>query len=409
MPTPDDRIAHALTAIEFVAGEDERRLVESKLTQQNRQTFGGDLHIGGFRGGIGLFKSNAETLRRNLVRAILLAELAQGTLQSPQVGTERTDLLALNAGQLEDKLRKLFPYKAFAGRFAKRSEWDPRFFTNPWNHNDTQYMYVSHSIMRDASQVGEIMKQGATQSDLETFNELRAKYIGYARVDGRNPLKKVVWVDFCKQYLDNPNILKQNIISCSVIDENKHSTYYPFGFILRVPPECVYVTSPTDVAVANRTDDILAELQRVNVRQQSKIRAPRKILANTRGTSGDTGYNEIVVVGTSPEGRQVDVIGLFVKTDGQGNLFIRNRGGRADATGVYANAELQSLISKCAKQFRLPIVPISDTSSAQSNTAWPFGSLHGTNDLQLPQRARSSSFGAQTPSLPAQRRGSLSL
>ncbi len=392
MPTPDDRIAHALTAIEFVAGEDERRFVESKLTLQSRQTFGGDLHIGGFRGGIGLFKSNAETLRRNLVRAILLTELAQGKLQSQQVGTERTDLLALSTGQLENRLKKLFPYKPFPGRFAKRSEWEPRFFTNPWNHNDAQYMYIVHSIMRDASQVGAVWNQGATQSDLEAFNELRAKYIGYARLKKDN-LRQTLWVNFCRQYLDNPNILRQNIISSSVIDQNKHATYYPFGFILRVPPECVYITSSSDVAVANRTDDILAELHSKSLsKTQGKIRSPRKILAGTTGINGDTGYNEIVVIGTSPEGKQVDVIALFVKTDGHGNLFIRNRGGRADSTGVYVNAELQELISKCAKQFKLPIVPISDTSSAQSNTPWPFGSLRGKTNLQLPQRARSRSF-----------------
>lgn len=408
MPTPDDRIAHALTAIEFVVGEDERKVVESKLTVQNRQTFGSDLHIGGFRGVIGLFKSGSETLRRNLVRAILLTELAQGKLQSQQVGAERTDLLPLSAGQLEEKLRKLFPYKPFPGRFAKRSEWEPRHFTNPWNHNDASYMYIVHSIMRDASQVSAITTQGPAQSDLESFNELRAKYIGYARVATEHQ-RQILRVDFCRQYLDNPSILRQNIISCSVINENKHSTYYPFGFILRVPPECVYVTSSTDVAVANRTDDILAELQRVHVRQQSKIRSPRKIIDNTRRLNGDTGYNEIVIVGTSPEGKQIDAIGLFVKTDGQDHLFIRNRGGRADATGAYVNAQLQPLISKCARDFRLPIVPISDTSSAQSNAAWPFGSLRGTNNAQLPQRSRSSSIGTKTPAPSSQRRGSLSV
>lgn len=98
MSTGAQRIAHALGVIELVAGEDERASVENKLAPQNMQQFGTDLGIGGFRGGIGLFKSNAETFRRNLVRAILLTQLSQGKLQSPQANTQRDSLLAMDTG-----------------------------------------------------------------------------------------------------------------------------------------------------------------------------------------------------------------------------------------------------------------------------------------------------------------------
>lgn len=392
MSTGAQRIAHALGVIELVAGEDERASVENKLTPQNMQQFGTDLGIGGFRGGIGLFKSNAETFRRNLVRAIVLTQLSQGKLQSPQANTQRDSLLAMDTGQLERQLRNLFPYKPFRGRFAKRSEWEPRNFTDPWSHSNSNYMYVVHSIMGEASKVTEVMSHGASASELEAFNELRGKYMGYATIDAKNPMKKRLMVRFYEQYLGNPNILRHNIISSSVINQTKHATYYPFGFIMRVPAECIYITSSSDVGVANRTADILGELESKQQMQQSKIRSPQKILANTTGHNSDTGYNEVVVVGTSPEGKQVDVIGIFVKTDANGNVFMRNGAVSKDTTGPYVNDEIQKLISKCARDFQLPIVPLVDTSSGASNTPWPFGSLRGKTNAQLPGRARTKSI-----------------
>ena len=391
MPTADQRINHALNAIEIVAGEDEREYVENRLTQQNRQQFGDDLHIGGFRGGIGLVKSDAETRRRNLVRAILLTQLAYGKLPSQQIDARRTALLKLDTARLEHELVSLFPYKPYRGRFAKRSDWIPANFTDPWAHSNSSYMYLVHGIMGAASKVIEVMKTGAVQSDLDNFDNLRMKYLSYSSIDAKNPLKNRLMVKFYEEYLDNPNIIRQNIISSSVISEAKHATYYPFGFIMRVPPECIYITSPRDVGVANRTTDILQEFS-VNRAAHSVILAPQQILAQTTGAGGDTGYNEIVIVGTAPEGKQVDVIGIYVKTDAAGKIYMRNREGSKDIGEPYVNQEIRKLIAATAKKFALPIVPIVDTTSGPSTTAWPFGSLRGGTDVQLPGRSRAHSL-----------------
>ena len=372
MSSAADRIAHALAVIELIAGEDERGFVEGKLSPQNRQQFGDDLQIGGNRGGIGLFKSKQESHRRDVVRAILLAQMAYGKLQPMNVNAQRTSLLTRNVAYLEGELRRQFPYKPYRGRFAKRIDWDPVHFTNPTKHDENHYMYVVHTIMGEASSVAEIMATGTTEGEIAAYDKLRQRYSGYATEDAKNPLKKKLMVRFYEEYLDNPNIVRQNIISSSVISDAKHATYYPFGFIMRVPPECIYITSPTDVGVANRTSNILSELQDKQKKAPSTIYSPQDILARTTAVNNDTGYNEIVVVGTAPEGKQVDVIGLFVKTDGKGNIYMRNGQVSKDVDKPYVNEDIQEMILACAKKNKIPIVPIPDTSSRPSKVAWPF-------------------------------------
>lgn len=371
------RTDHALDIIEQVAGMDERDMVESRLaTPFAKQALGDSLHIGGYRGGIGLFKTNAETYRRNLARAIVLTQLAFNRMLPAQSAQQLTALLQKPAGELEKQLCSLFPYKPFRGQFAKRSEWKPELFTTPSLHSEKSYMYLIHTIMGAPSKVADVM--AGNVGEQAKFDELRKRYVGYASVDKTNPLKAKLMVRFHEEYLDNPNIIRQNIISSSVISQEKHATYYPFGFIMRVPPECIYITSPTDVGVANRTTNIVYEL---NQKKVGAIMEPRQVLANTNGLGGDTGYNEIVVVGTAPEGKQVDVIGLFVKTDGQGNIYMRPQ---KDTVEPYVNADIQARIAACARRFKLPVVPIVDTTSAPSVTAWPFGELDRVTEFVQP-------------------------
>lgn len=372
MSSNANRIAHALAIIEFIAGEDERGFVQSKITPHNRQQFGEDLHIGGNRGGIGLFKSTQETHRRNVVRAILLAQIAYGKLPPMNVDVQRTALLTRNTAFLEKELRKQFPYKPYRGRFTKRSDWEPALLTDPADHDNDNYVYLVHTLMGQASKVAEVMARGATQGDIAAYDELRSRYEGFSSEDTKNPIKKRLLVRFYQQYLEEPDIIRKNIISSSVISEAKHATYYPFGFIMRVPPECIYITSPKDVGVANRTSDILSEMQDKQKKAQSTIYPPQEILTHTTGMDGDTGYNEVVVVGTSPEGKTVDVTGLFVKTDGNGHIYMRNREGAKDTDTPYVNQEIQKLIKDCATKHGIPVVPIPDTSSGVSTTAWPF-------------------------------------
>ena len=259
MPKSNRRINNALATIEEVAGEDEREEIEKKLTPTTRASYEGLLAIGGFRGGV--FKSSAETRRRNLVRAVLLAQLVLNKVLFGNAQTQRTFLLSMSVQMLERQLRHLFPYKPYQGRFAKRAAWNPDSFTDPSRHTDSKFMYVIHTIMGEASKVADMMLMNPSKDEKTKFQELLKRYIDYSTVDRKNPLKTRLFVRFYEEYLNDPSILQKNIISSSIINQDKVPTYYPFGFIMRVPVECIYITSPSDVGVSNRTSDILFELQ----------------------------------------------------------------------------------------------------------------------------------------------------
>lgn len=87
---PNDRIAAALTVIEAVAGKEERSSVEKDLRTKNASQIDGSLSIGGFRGP---FKSEPETFRRSLVRAVLLVRLARGSIQTAAAAQNITALM----------------------------------------------------------------------------------------------------------------------------------------------------------------------------------------------------------------------------------------------------------------------------------------------------------------------------
>jgi len=361
---PNDRVNAALTVIEAIAGADDRRVVENKLCTKDLTQIDGYLSIGGFRGP---FKSEPETFRRSLVRAVMLVKLARNDVLPAAVAQKMTTLMNKTTAAIQRELLRLFPYKAYRGSFEKRKDWAPTKFTDPSKHTNDRYMYLVHCLMQDTSKVAEYSLGNTTE--IENFNKLREKYLPYAQVVKKNPIKPpILMVDFMEQYLANPNIIRQNIISGSLISNAKHPTYYPVGFIMRVPPECIYITWPEDASIANRTTDILGEFQK-NPNYMT-ILTPEEVLTKTKQVGGSSGYNEIVIVGTAPEGKQVDVIGIFVKTDLRGNLYVR---GSSD-TAAWLTPRSAGLISECAKKFTLPIVPIADaTSVVLSNpTPWPF-------------------------------------
>ena len=382
---PNDRVDAALAVIAAIAGDDDRTRTENDLRKFNLAQVDTSLSIGGFRGP---FKSEPETFRRTLVRAVLLVKIAKGTVQVAQAAQNMTSLMTRTTAQLQHELLSLFPYKPYRGNFEKRRDWAPAHFTKPSEHAMTKYMYLTHTLQRDPSKVAEYSMGNA--AELENFNKLQAKYAGFAQVKA-NPVKTNLLVDFLAQYLADPDIIRGNIISSSLISETKHATYYPIGYIMEVPPECIYITSPSDVGVNNRTTDVMAALMTAGGRTQHSILTPQEVLTKTNGVGGDLGYNEIVVVGTAPEGKQVKVTGIFVKTDMRNNLYVYSGTATNKQTAPYVDARTQQLISDCAKKFKLPIVAIPDATSGLSNTPWPFGrseEMMLVDDLRNVQRAR---------------------
>ena len=372
------RINEALTTIKNYVVIDEENEINALLTPANRVQWGGNISLGGVR----VIKFSAESEKRKLIRATLLAGLAQGKITLATLTLAKADLNKCDVPTLKRRLNNNFTYKPYAGSVAKRGLWHQSNFTDPRFHNDKSYQYIIHGIAGSPQQVAELYTANPSKQDRDAYTKQKMNYFPYAKENTKNPIKHNIMVRFYEKYLNDPTILHQNIISSSLLNQNKHACYFPFGFILDVPPECIYITHKEDVAVKNRTPDILSEL--ANTKGGTEIKSPADILANTSGTNSDIGYNEIVLVGTSPEGKQVSVKGIYVKTDAKGNIFMRNSANSVDKNGPYVNAEIQKLIQLSADKHGFPIVPIVDTSSGVSTTPWPF--------VDSTSRMRSTSF-----------------
>jgi hypothetical protein len=360
---PNDRIAAALTVIEHIAGEDDRRSVEANLRAKNPNQIDGHLSIGGFRG---WNKSEPETFRRSLVRAVVLVKLARNAVLAAAAAQNINTLMNKSTAALQRELLSLFPFKPYRGDFENRKHWAPNNFTDPTKHTPDKYMYLVHGLAQHPHTLAAYNFGNTTE--LENFNKLRQKYLPHAKVI-KSKTGEELEVSFIAQNLDDPHIIRQNIISSTVISHTKVATYWHAGFIMRVPPECIYITSPCDLGLKNRTDDIMAELQDKHAATDRTILTPKDLLAQTTKTCGNEGYNEVVVVGTAPEGKQVEVIGLFVKTDLNGNLYVPK-----NKNAPWLTPESVKLFYACASKFNLPIVPIPDAKSVVllTPTPWPF-------------------------------------
>lgn len=120
--------------------------------------------------------------------------------------------------------------------------------------------------------------------------------------------------------------------------------------------------------MANRTGDAVGELARVHHNKGGgSIAAPSDILDNTTGANGHTGYNEIVLVGRSPEGAVVSVSGIFIKVHPNGNYYVDPR-----KKTPHVTPELEKLIKGCSATKGIPVAKIVDKSSADSAFAIPF-------------------------------------
>ena len=162
------------------------------------------------------------------------------------------------------------------------------------------------------------------------------------------------------------------MISTSIIDQNHRSTYYPYGFIFNVPNRNFVSANAKDQSfknyrsvlqgLAHIDNDLTGEIRRV-ADAYPVPNAPTDILNATTGKQGNYGYNEVVVLGTAPDGRQIEISGIFKKVDSSGADFVRplKEGGKADG-GAYVKPEIDTAIKALSKARQIPIVPIVDTS-----------------------------------------------
>ena len=375
----DERLNDAVAAIQEYSGRPDAKTIRDLLatkTGLERNALSERIAIGGIR----LIKRDATTEKRRVKRAIRLASIIQPSQAETALNNLNNDSLV----ELIDKLRKLFPYRArpIIGNFEGRVHWDHT-MSDPRNHDPTRFRYITHGIGAGASRGADttLPKDGnlteEQAKEAKEYNDMVEKYsdqpdaLVFAERNMGPSTRKILDVNFCMRYLRDPDVLKTIVVSTALIDQDHVATYYPFGFILNVPAVNIYSAATRDQGVKNRADDLLFELQRVLTEKtgdnpENRILSPDDVLRGTGQVAGKTGYNEIVVVGTSPEGKCVEVNGLFVKVDGAGHLWVD-----PEQKQPYVTAEIAQLVRALAQARDIPIIGIRDnTGRALGGEVW---------------------------------------
>lgn len=361
--TFDDRIQAGLTAIEENAGRPAREWVELRLPP-NTDIRMVELQLGN-RGPIHF---SSETRRRNLVRGVLLAYMATD-MSWIRLAMAKEAVKKESEQELVSRLKKFLPSTQIVGNFNARATWGVSNFTDPTNHNVGNFRYIITGVVKAPVKIG---TRGflASEEDATKFLQAQARFpanvLTITSTGKDKTLKETLNILPAKRYLGDPSLLKYDVISTSLIDQNHVAAYFPWGFILRVPPECIISAQYRDQGVVNRPQNIVTEMERVH--REKGLATPGEILAATNGVGGETGYNEVVVLGHSPEGRQVSVVGIFVKVAPNGNLYNRQQ----DPDNTPYVADLVNDIQTCSRNHGIPVVKIPDAASKASTTAWPF-------------------------------------
>lgn len=328
MKTNDERLDGVLDYIDKNF-KGSLHLVEQRMNDlgPQRKTIAAALSLGSRSG----TKTLDETNRRNGIRAALFLALTEGKQPLAMAESFKMKYSAMNALQLQSEIKGRLPVLSTS---PNRHDWHPTMFTpvppQPQiQQAPTHFCYMVFGMM----------------------NAYTGRGTSYQKI------------------LETPALLRTFMLSMSIIDQDHRATYYPYGFILLVPQDNFVSTSAKDQAFKNykaedplkplsaavRTDN-MPELQRVG--GQHGIQTRRQILTATKA-QGSTGYNEVVVLGSSPTGGSVRVNAMFLKVDSKGNRFERPKfSPSSKGEGPFVNDSIFDEMKKTG----LPIVQIPDTS-----------------------------------------------
>ncbi|MEX3950806.1 hypothetical protein AB4Y40_23975 [Paraburkholderia sp. EG287B] len=238
-----------------------------------------------------------------------------------------------------------------------RQSWQPKVaFTEPLKHNDNKFCYLVHAMRPSTGLI-------APTRDTLKMHEYTVKKLGRfieKGSDGTLTLKSA------ELYLTTPSTIEAEMLSCSLICENRKKLYgnFSFGFILQAPSTNICIASPSDLAISNsqaraavlamqptplhRLVQVDAFLESLLGLYQQPLKSPSQILA----LSSPTGHNEVVVLGFAGKER-VKIAGIFIKVTSKNMLwqsFVND-----DAAHC-----LRGMILTCADMCGVPIVPIQD-------------------------------------------------
>jgi len=265
--------------------------------------------------------------------------------------------------QLRDKVtgRSTLLALAVAQNNSERQAWRPSAFTDPNDHAKNQdqpkFRYLVHA-MRPTTWLGNTAAKDTAAAVAYNKKHLDA----YISIDSGNNMD----LNSAALYLQNPQVIEAELLSCSVIDENHRKLYenFSFGLILGCPSENICSAGTTDNATNNsqargsrlaleptplhrlmEVDDFLNILLGS---YQTPLPSPEKLLEQTSPTM----HNEVLVLGSSGSNR-VSVKGILIKVTSKGLLW-------QSFMDIDARYGLRSLMRSCAAELNVPIVPVHD-------------------------------------------------
>ena len=284
--------------------------------------------------------------RRNGVAAVLLMQLVAGTRD---LGSSPASDGVLNKtmSEIKEALRELVkgfcPALAIAGEhigLSGREDWDPGQFSDPMPLASGKFCYLIHGLNPGHVMLGQRhVKEGKVieHSDYaqehanydKATKKIASNYLVTSIQEGRGHQIEQVHLFPLKLYLDNPNLLTYDLISCSLIDQDHTTTYHQLGFILEVPADCIWATSVTDMSIPNRLNPMVDRIDLILMGYYLDygIAPPGDLLTRTGG-----GHNEVVALGTSTGGKTVRVKALFVKVTPDGMNLAPHQANKPEIT-----------------------------------------------------------------------------
>lgn len=298
--------------------------------------------------------SQMDLQKRELIRAVIFMGLIKRRMKTVEITHQKTKLNMKALPELQRILRSEF---AVNRDNSKQAQWGPHAFNNPANHIDTNYRYLIHGLQSNSVK---IYRDANTIT--QRFDDWVGRYRGTqgAGYDaGGGGVDASIRIKMYQEYLRDPSLLRTDVVSCSVVGNVANGTYTDFGLILKAPAANIMLTSNRDLEFKNRGVDQRAELEKYA--QNTPMLTPTEVLTGMAGRGANKSpleknrvYSEVVVLGTSPEGGQVQVTGLWVRVNEDGDAYSHN-------TGSYrptVDEEIKAHMLRCANTYNLPVVEL---------------------------------------------------
>jgi hypothetical protein len=188
-----------------------------------------------------------------------------------------------------------------------------------------------------------------------------------------------------RRSLQNPGVISNLVLSCSLLSNVKCSTASPIGWILNAPVWNIFGFAPRDLQFSNDTARTMSAIEQAKgigkernnmalTHAYGSYTTLAPVIAQTLGTGGESQYNEVVVLGKSKLfNTTARVTGIFVKVcTHAGAQYLVDAIGpdlyEIPGLGFYQDGNVISAVRTCSGTYNLPIVPVVDQTMADRRT-----------------------------------------